>query len=60
MADPKDIRVDLLEIDMTVGKYWLDPAIDPKDKNARQAKRKAKDKQWLAEQKAKREAKNIT
>lgn len=55
MSTPKDkdIHVDLLEIDMTEGRYWLDPLL--KNSEQRNAKRKAKDKEWLAEQKRKRE-----
>lgn len=52
MADRKDIHVDLLEIDMTTGKHWLDPSekMDPAKVEA--IRKKHRDK-WLAEQKAK-------
>jgi hypothetical protein len=51
MADPKDIHVDLLEIDMTVGKHWLDPS--EKGESLLEKIRKRNRDKWLAEQEAK-------
>ena len=51
MADPKDVHVDLLEIDMETGAHWLDPVEANKDKLAAIVKRN-RDK-WLAAQRAK-------
>jgi Fe-S cluster biosynthesis and repair protein YggX len=47
----KDIHVDLLEIDMETGKYWLDPSEQGADMLEKIRKRN-RDK-WLAEQRAK-------
>jgi hypothetical protein len=53
MAEDKDIHVDLLAIDMSTGKYWLDPSekMDPSKIEA--IRQKYRDR-WLAEQKKKK------
>jgi hypothetical protein len=56
MADPKDIHVDLLEIDMTTGLHWLHPLEKSGDDTLGQIRKRNRDK-WLAEQQAKRDAK---
>ena len=56
MADkPKDVHVDLLDIDMTTGNHWLSPVERNRDKLAEIVKRnRAK---WLANGKADAKAK---
>lgn len=55
MAEKKDIHVDLLAIDMSTGKYWLDPT--EKHADVRDKIRKRHRDKWLAEQKRKITAK---
>jgi hypothetical protein len=59
MAKSKDIHVDLLEIDMTVGKHWLDPTEKHSAEHSAklEAIRKRHRDRWLTEQKRKRETK---
>jgi hypothetical protein len=51
MAESKDIHVDLLAIDMSTGKYWLDPTEQGADL-LEKIRERNRDK-WLAEQRAK-------
>jgi hypothetical protein len=55
MADhkPKDVHIDLLEIDMQTGVHWLNPLEKNRDKLDEIVKRNRE--KYLAEQKAKRE-----
>jgi len=54
---PKDVHVDLLEIDMTTGAYWLSPAQKHQDSARAKEIRDKHRQQWLAKKRDKKRAK---